>query len=335
MPSAKKSCLQVLVWAAVWLVVSIDLAPIALAVDDVHVVPGQTADPAPIPNNPNAVGNFVLLQAIEAVTGDRTDDTITKILTGVVRIERNDDGIKLTKETDTPIVIGHDTTFGDTLLNGIDKATTKARAKFGDPAADFVKGIHAVSVDGTKVKVEKDGPTTIDITVLQKQEKHYWVKAVKIDDVSFDVAREPQTCAITNITGVSVILDAVNLPIEIREFRRWRDSSGQNVYSVGIKNPIPHPIVALFRLDEVLHLKFTDHGGNARPIDTTGIEEFNNSAQTTQPPGLSDLMLNSQQPTADQPTDSHVPTPDRPAAPPAEPSPSADQPAVQPPAVQP
>jgi hypothetical protein len=207
------------------------------------------------------------------------------MLSGVVRIERVSDGIMLVREHDQPaILIGHDTAFGDTLLNGIDKATNKAGIKFGDPAAAFIAKIHGLSVDGSTIKIDQSGPATIPITIEQKQDKHYWIKAVKLEDISFTVERDQTKSCITNITGVTLMLDAFNLPIEFREFARWKDSDGHNIYSIGIKNPMPHPLISLFGLNEVLHLEFTESSKKDLPLETAGFEEFNNSIHINKPP---------------------------------------------------
>ena len=110
------------------------------------------------------------------------------------------------------------------------------------------------------------------------------IKAVKLEDISFTVERDQTKSCITNITGVTLMLDAFNLPIEFREFARWKDSDGHNIYSIGIKNPMPHPLISLFGLNEVLHLKFTESSKKDLPLETAGFEEFNNSIHINKPP---------------------------------------------------
>ncbi len=50
-----------------------------------------------------------------------------------------------------------------------------------------------------------------------------------------------------------------------------QDKEGNNVYSVGIKNPLPHQVAGLLG-GEVLHLKFTESRGKDRQIITNDTE---------------------------------------------------------------
>jgi hypothetical protein len=215
-----------------------------------------------------SIGNDGFARAVEAISGNPVGDDMRRFLLGVTTIERCDDGnVKLTREDNESIVLSHGSGFGDRILNAVEQAPIKATKKFGKPVGDMVTALTSVHLDGNRVMISREGPPDVPISLSrQKQERKLWVKQLKLGDLAFDVVEDSGRQNIRNITGFTAVLDALDMSVELRDFSRWLNKDGLNVYQVGVKNPFASPITTLFGLPEVLHLKFTEHGRSGKKL---------------------------------------------------------------------
>ena len=124
-----------------------------------------------------------------------------------------------------------------------------------------------MELQDNRILIHRQGPEVVPISLgRQKQEKKLWVKRLKLGDLSFEIGEQPGRQTISNVTGFTVVLDAMDMAIELRDFSRWLNKDGLNVYCVGVKNPIPGPITALLGLPDVLHMRFTEHGRSGKKL---------------------------------------------------------------------
>ena len=224
-------------------------------------------------------GTTIFARAAEAIIGEPPGPNTQKLLLGVVKIEHKVDSIILTREDGEILSLNRDSESGRTLLQGIDKCSDLARAKFGNTVAETIEHLSCATVDKNTISLQRSGPEVIPVEINQKQDKKYWVKEIRLRDITFDVIEHDGRPAIRNVNGVTALLDAFGWPAEFKEFDRKRNSTGFTQYTVGIKNPIPKALLSLFRLDDILHLKFTEHDDEKKKVET------DDSEVVAQPPG--------------------------------------------------
>lgn len=194
----------------------------------------------------------------------------------MVRVERLPDSIRFTKADGQTVDIARDSETGRALFESLDKASAKAARKFGDSVKELIEGFSAVTLEnGNRVVISRSGPQVIKIETKQKQEKKYWVKELRLNEPRFEVVETDGRLAIKNVHGVVVVLEAMGLPIEFRDFGRRMNNDGRTTFLVGIKNPLPRPLVGLLG-GEVLHLKFTESDKN-KDVETDDSEVSNHS----------------------------------------------------------
>lgn len=235
----------------------------------------QASDPAPYPNaamlwsKPLTSGTNGFSRTVEAITGKPVADDMKAFLQGVVSIQRLPDGLKFTREDNETIVLTRDTPFGARVLNAVDEAAEKATRKFGKPAGQMVSKLSGADLEDNHITIRREGAPVVPISIgRQKQEKKLWVKKLKLGDMGFQVSDQSGHSSISNVTGFTVVLSAMDMPLELREFSRSVNEQGLNVYSVGVKNPIPRPISAVLGLNDVVHLRFTEHDQSRRRLDS-------------------------------------------------------------------
>jgi len=240
---------------------------------------------APAWMKPLPGGNCGFCRAVEAISGKPPADDLKQFLNGVVKIERSGPGVRLYREDSEMLDIQPGTEFGDRLLAGIDHASQKATRKFGKPVGELIAGLSGVTLEGNKISVQRNGSQIVPVVLQkQKQEKRYWVKELKLDEMSFEVYDRNGRPAIKNVSGLVAVLDALSLPIELREFSQSLNKQGLKVYAIGIKNPLPRTVTSLLGLGEVLHLHFAEHPqGKHKTVDTQDneLDEAQRAAGTT------------------------------------------------------
>jgi hypothetical protein len=103
----------------------------------------------------------------------------------------------------------------------------------------------------------------------QKQEKRYWIKELRLEQMTFEIGDRKGVPTIEHVAGLAAVLDAMNIPVELREFAQTVNKHGQKVYLIGIKNPLPRTITGLLGLGDVLHLHFAEHvEGKNKKVET-------------------------------------------------------------------
>jgi hypothetical protein len=220
--------------------------------------------------NPMPSGNQRFCRALEAITGKPSADDLKQFFSGVIKIERHGTGIRVYRQDDQTMDIEPGTEFGDRLLAGIDRASQRAAKKFGRPVGDLIAGLSSVTLVDNKISVQRTGASVIPIVVRkQKQEKRYWIKELRLDQMTFEICDRKGTPTIEHVEGLAAVLDAMSIPVELREFAQTVNRHGQKVYLIGIKNPLPRPITNLLGLGDVLHLHFSEHvEGNDKKVET-------------------------------------------------------------------
>jgi hypothetical protein len=225
---------------------------------------------APSWANPLPAGNQGFCRALEAITGKPPADDLQQFFRGVIKIERDGNGIRMYRQDNQAMEIQPGTEFGDRLLAGIERASQKAAKKFGKPVGDLIAGLSSVTLDENKISVQRTGASVIPIVVQkQKQEKRYWIKELRLEQMTFEIGDRRGVPTIEHVAGLAAVLDAMSIPVELREFAQTVNKHGQKVYLIGIKNPLPRTITGLLGLGDVLHLHFAEHvDGKNKKVET-------------------------------------------------------------------
>lgn len=237
---------------------TVGAAPVSPAIDEPAT---DTVGLWPIPL---LNGNDQFARAMQAITGKTPSRKLQSLLHGVTRIHRDGDAIIFEREDNQTLTLDRDTEVGVVILDGLDQGFDLVNKRFGKPAAELLAGIKGVRLEGSRITIESGGPDRARIsTKEQKQSKRYIVKGIRFSQLAFEVTELNGHIGIKNAEGCSVTLKSgIEVPIQVREFYRSVDEEGNNVFSLGIKNPMPRPISFLLGLDPVLHFCFVErkHG---------------------------------------------------------------------------
>lgn len=201
------------------------------------------------------------VQFIEAVTDKPVPQEIQDLLQGVVSLERKGDAIELTKEDGSKSLLGGDTHFGATVIGDFSDARDKVAAKFGAEVGILIDEFVGVTANGSHLEVIRNGPENEEIDLSEhKLKKQVPLKRIRLSKISVDVDVQDSHPVLKNITGIEAVPNAgFEIPIVLREFSRSKNQDGDDVFTFGVKNPLPlvKPFKKLFGIKEIMPLTWT------------------------------------------------------------------------------
>ncbi len=201
------------------------------------------------------------VQFIEAVTDKPVPQEIQDLLQGVVSLERKGNDIELTKEDGSKVLLGGDTHFGATVIGDFSDARNKVAAKFGSQVGTLIDEFVGVTANGSHLEVIRNGPENEDIDLSEhKIKRQLPLKRVRLSKISVDVDVQDSHPVLRNITGIEAVPNAgFEIPIVLKEFSRSKNHDGDDVFTFGVKNPLPllKSFKRLFGIKEIMPLTWT------------------------------------------------------------------------------
>lgn len=183
---------------------------------------------------------------------------IQDLLQGVVSLERKGNDIELTKEDGSKVMAGGDTHFGATVIGDFSEARDKVAAKFGAEVGALIDEFVGVTANGSHLEVIRIGPENEDIDLSEKKIKRQLpLKRVRLSKISVDVEVVDSHPVLRNITGIEAIPNtSLEIPIVLKEFSRCKNADGDDVFTFGVKNPLPFvkPFKRLLGIKEIIPL---------------------------------------------------------------------------------
>ncbi len=224
------------------------------------------------------------VQFIEAVTDKPVPQEIQDLLQGVVSLERKGDAIELTKEDGTKTLLGGDTHFGATVIGDFSEARNKVAAKFGTEVGTLIDEFIGVTANGSHLEVIRNGPEYEEIDLSEhKLKKQVPLKRIRLSKISVDVDVQDSHPVLKNITGIEAVPNAgFEIPIVLREFSRSKNQDGDDVFTFGVKNPLPlvKPFKKLFGIKEIMPLTWTVKKSDTKEIGATDSVEHSENGPT-------------------------------------------------------
>lgn len=234
-------------------------APTSGTIEPSTAAPSSTASPTNCSSAVDSNKTFVLF--IEAVTGKPVTSEIQTLLQGVVSLERKGDDIELTKVDGTKVTVAGDTHFGSTVLGDFSDARDKVAAKFGPEIGTLIDEFVGVTANGSHLEVIRNGPENEDIDLSERKIKHQVpLRRVRLSKISVDVDVANGHPILKNITGIEAVPNAgLEIPIVLKEFSREKNQDGDDVFTFGVKNPLPllKPFKKLLGIKEIMPLTWT------------------------------------------------------------------------------
>ncbi|RTL36167.1 MAG: hypothetical protein EKK48_27845 [Candidatus Melainabacteria bacterium] len=201
------------------------------------------------------------MQFIEAVTDKTVPQEIQDLLQGVVSLERKGNDIELTKEDGSKVMAGGETHFGATVIGDFSEARDKVALKFGPEVGALIDEFVGVKASGSHLEVIRTGPEIEDIDLSEKKiNRQLPLRRVRLSKISLDVDVADSHPVLRNITGIEAVPNtALEIPIVLKEFSRCKNSNGDDVFTFGVKNPIPFvkPFKKLLGIKEIIPLTWT------------------------------------------------------------------------------
>ena len=201
------------------------------------------------------------VQLIEAVTDKPVPQEIQDLLQGVVSLERKGNDIELTKEDGTKVLVGGSTHFGVTVIGDFSDARDKVAAKFGTEIGTLIDEFVGVTANGSHLEVIRNGPEYEEIDLSEhKIKRQLPLKRVRLSKISLDVDVADAHPVLKNITGIEAVPNAgFEIPIVLKEFSRSKNQDGDDVFTFGVKNPLPlmKSFKRLFGIKEIMPLTWT------------------------------------------------------------------------------
>jgi len=199
------------------------------------------------------------------------------LLQGVVSLERKGNDMELTKEDGTKVLLGGDTHFGATVIGDFSDARNKVASKFGDEVGMLIDEFVGVTANGTHLEVIRSGPENQEIDLSEhKIKRQLPLKRVRLSKISVDVDVQDSHPVLKNITGIEAVPNAgFEIPITLKEFSRSKNQDGDDVFTFGVKNPLPFfkPFKKLLGIKEIMPLTWTVKKPDTKEIGTKGSAE--------------------------------------------------------------
>jgi hypothetical protein len=228
------------------------------------ITPAITPAPAtlaPVVPAPSSDPNRTFLLFVEAVTGKPVSREVRELLQGVVSLRRKGNDVELTKADASKVIVGGDTQVGATVIGDFSDAKEKVTAKFGTEVGQLVDEFVGVTANGSHLDVIREGPEYEEIDLSEhKIKRQLPLKRVRLSKISVDVDVVDSHSVLKNITGIEVVPNAgLEIPIALKEFARSKNPDGDDVFTFGIKNPLPFlkPFKRLLGIKEIVPVTWT------------------------------------------------------------------------------
>lgn len=229
----------------------------------------------PLSNGPQTLSHL-----LTAVSGKPNSAETDSLLVGVKALVREKDDFRLVRSDGEELLVPRDSHMGDRMFCCMQKLENEAREKVGDPLANYVHNVDALTVNGENVELHHSGAEDVHIPLPTNQPwlpvrlkelhlKNIHLKLVDGNNVTVHKIKE--------LDGIAAVVHTagVDISVEPREFWRFHDKQGNTRVVLGIANPVPAPVRRFLCLPEVVRVHYTFKKDHEKA-------EANNSAPAAQ-----------------------------------------------------
>ncbi len=203
------------------------------------------------------------LQLLEAVSGRKAGEESTALLQGVAAIARDVNGFAIKRDDHCVVKLGSDTKIGARWLECWGKVEKTAGESCGPAGSEFVKSIRAVSRQGDRVAIVRQGAgeVSIDVRKMVPATLHLpvHVESVSLSNISLILDASGEHPAARDIKGIHANFSwlGIGFSLNLKEFARWVESNGNRHIYFAIANPTPAPLRTLLHISPLIPFSFT------------------------------------------------------------------------------
>lgn len=204
-------------------------------------------------------GNLELAEFTQAISGKPIKADTEELLKGVVEVHLKPEYLEFRRSDNEQLRLYTESPRGIKMREDWNKAVKNAEERFGPSGRAFLESIAAIRLVDNHIEVDRTGPEEFVVEMGEKTlHRAFDLKALRFKKIRLNLDKSSEHTGLKDIDGVTVVVGApgLSLPVEVKEFRRFKNDQGDTDVRVGVKNPVPGPLRTLFAMPQVLSFHF-------------------------------------------------------------------------------
>jgi hypothetical protein len=210
-----------------------------------------------------------------AMKGKPTKEGTKELMHGVTELTFEEEGLMFKRADNARLLLLKTSEEGEKLTKEWDKAQRNAEKQFGPSGKEFLQSIQTIKQSGDRIEIVRTGKPELLVDLGKKKLHHAFdLKAIRFSGINFALGEIKGHPALMDLNGVTVLINApgFTLPVQVKQFCKWKKTSGETEVTVGVKPPLPGAIRALLFLPKVVQFHFImpKKPEDQEDADTTG-----------------------------------------------------------------
>lgn len=211
-------------------------------------------------HKPMESGSDTLLRFTRAITGKPTKPETDRLMTGVTEVIFAEEGLIFQRQDSKRLMIPKASVDGQKLCAEWEQAQANAFEQFGPSGREFLQSILMIKEgeDG-RVEIVRSGPEELCVDLgRRKLHRAFDLRGIRFRHIVLEMGTIADHPALTNIDGVTILLNApgFTLPVDVKQFCKWKNVDECMDVTVGVKNPLPIPFRALLFMPKIMSFHF-------------------------------------------------------------------------------
>lgn len=216
----------------------------------------------------------MMIEFTRAMKGKDAKSNTKELMHGVTEMTFLEQGLMFTRSDEERLLILKSSQEGKRLTDDWEKARTNAEKQFGPSGKEFLASIASIKQDGDRIEINRTGKRELLVELGRRKLHHAFdLKAIRFSNINFEMGRINGHPALMDLNGVTVLINApgFTLPVQVKQFCKWKKPGGEMDVTVGVKTPIPGAIRTLLFLPRICHFHFVmpkkpDDNDDAQPV---------------------------------------------------------------------
>ncbi len=223
----------------------------------------------------------MMMEFTRAMKGKAAKESTRELMRGVIELTFLEEGLMFTRCDNERLLILKNSEEGKRLTEDWDKAQKNAEKQFGPSGKEFLAGIKSIKQDNNRIEINRCGKGDLLVDLGKKKLHHAFdLKAIRFSKINFEMGTINGHPALLDLNGVTVLINApgFTLPVQVKQFCKWKKSTGELDVTVGVKTPIPGAIRTLLFLPRICQFHFSmpkkpDEDNDKTPEHTASAEK--------------------------------------------------------------
>lgn len=203
--------------------------------------------------------NDLMIEFTRAMKGKDAQANTKELMHGVSTLSFLPEGLMLTRQDNAKLLVLKTSVEGKKMVDDWETAQRNAEKQFGPNGRAFLASIEEVRQDGDRLEIHRAGRGELLVELGKKKLHHAFdLKAIRFSNIGFEMGEIKGHPALMDLTGVTVLVNApgFTLPVEVKQFCKWKKPSGEMDVTVGVKTPVPGAIRTILFLPRICQFHF-------------------------------------------------------------------------------